>query len=253
MSASPLHKAIAHNKARYEEYAHGQFLRLTDKYHKAPRGSVAIEGRIIYGYPSIGRILRLGTGLQHQFRAPFWVEEKVDGYNVRLARIGDEVLAFSRGGFICPFTTDRAPDLAELRILDEHPDLVLCAEVAGPDQPYISGHPPYIQEDVQLFVFDLMRLDQPGYLPQPEKHELVKRYALPAVQHYGRYTSDQVQEMRELLLRLTGEGREGVVMKEDSARDHRAKLVTSYSCIDDIRGTVDHLRDLPAEYFAGRV
>ena len=253
MPASPLHEAIAHNKARYEEYGHGTFLRLTDKYRGAARGSVAIEGRVIYGYPSIGRILRLETGLQHQFRAPFWVEEKVDGYNVRLARVGDEILAFSRGGFICPFTTDRAPDLAELLILEEHPELVLCAEVAGPDQPYISGHPPYIQDDVQLFVFDLMRLNQPGYLPQPEKHELLQRYGLPTVQHYGRYNADQVQEMRELLLRLTAEGREGVVMKEDSSRDHRAKLVTSYSCIDDIRGTVDHLRDLPAEYFTGRV
>ena len=59
--------------------------------------------------------------------------------------------------------------------------------------------------------------------------------------------------MRDLLMRLTEEGREGVVMKEDSARDHRAKIVTSYSCIDDIRGTIDHLRDLPAEYFTGRV
>ncbi len=253
MSATKLHEAVAHKKARREKYERWEFLRLTDKFHGAARGSVCIEGKVLYGYPSIGRILRLETGLQHQFRAPFWVEEKVDGYNVRVARIGDDVLAFSRGGFICPFTTDRAADLADLRILDEHPDLVLCAEVAGPDQPYISGHPPYIQEDVQLFVFDIMRVGQPSYLPQHEKHELLKRYGLPAVQHYGRFNTNQVSEMRDLLMRLTEEGREGVVMKEDSPRDHRAKIVTSYSCVDDIRGTVDHLRDLPAEYFTGRV
>ncbi len=253
MSVSPLHEAIPHNKARYEDYEHWQFLRLTDKFHEAPRGSVVIHGKVIYGYPSIGRILRLETGLKHQFHAPFWVEEKVDGYNVRLARVGDQVLAFSRGGFICPFTTDRAPDLAELRILEEHPDLVLCAEVAGPGQPYISGHPPYIREDVQLFVFDMMRMGQAGYLPQPEKQALVRQYALPAVQCYGRHTPDQVSELRALMARLAEEGREGVVMKEDSDRDHRTKLVTSYSCVDDIRGTVDHLRDLPAEYFVGRV
>ncbi len=253
MSASLLHEAVAHNKARYEEYGPWKLLRLTDKYHEAPRGSVVIDGKVIYGYPSIGRILRLATGLQHQFRAPFWVEEKVDGYNVRLARVGEDVLAFSRGGFVCPFTTDRAPDLADLRILREQPDLVLCAEVAGPGQPYISGHPPYIKEDVQLFVFDMMRTDRAGYLPQPEKQALLEEYKLPAVCCYGRYRPDQVEEMRALLAQLTEEGREGVVMKEDSTRDHRTKLVTSYSCMDDIRGTVDHLRDLPAEYFVGRV
>jgi len=253
MSPSPLHEAVAHHKARHEEYPGGSYLRLTDKFQGAPRGTVVIDGRVVYGYPSIGRILRLETGLHHQFRAPFWVEEKVDGYNVRILRVDDQVLALSRGGFICPFTTDRAPDLLDLRILEAHPELILCAEVAGPGQPYVSGHPPYIREDVQLFVFDVMRMDQQQYLPQEEKRALVEGYGLPAVAHYGRYAPEQWHEMRELLWRLAGEGREGVVMKEDSPRDHRAKCVTSYSCVDDIRGTVDHLRDLPAEYFMGRV
>ncbi len=246
-------EAIAHHKARHESYPGVDYLRLTDNFHGTPRGSVALRGRVVHGYPSIGRILRLDTGLHQQFEAPFWLEEKVDGYNVRVLRLGDDTLALTRGGFICPFTTDRLPDLIDLQILEHEPDLILCAEVAGPDQPYVSGYPPFIEEDVKLFVFDMMRIDTPGYLPQRKKHELIERYALPAVGFYGYYNADQTVELHELVERLDQEGREGVVLKEDSARDRRAKYVTRYSCVDDIRATVDHMRDLPAEYFTGRI
>jgi len=253
MAPTPLDEAIAHNKAHSEDHAGREYLRLTDDFHGTPRGSVVIQGRVIYGYPSIGRILRLDTGLAHQFQAPFWVEEKVDGYNVRILRLEDDVLALTRGGFVCPFTTDRLPDLIDLRIVEDHPGLVLCAEVAGPEQPYVSGHPPFIREDVQLFLFDIMQEGRPGYLPQREKYRLVERYGLPTVGRFGRHTPDQPEALHELVRQLDREGREGVVMKEDSDRDHRAKYVTSYSCVDDIRATVDHLRDLPPEYFTGRI
>jgi putative ATP-dependent DNA ligase len=253
MAPTPLDEAIAHNKARCEDYGGHEYLRLTDDFHGTPRGSAAIQGRMIVGYPSIGRILRLDTGLAHQFRAPFWVEEKVDGYNVRILRLDDEVLALTRGGFVCPFTTDRLPDLIDLRILEEHPGLVLCAEVAGPEQPYVSGHPPFIREDVELFLFDIMQEGRAGCLPQREKYRLVERYGLPTVGRFGRHAPDRPEALHELVRQLDREGREGVVMKEDSERDHRAKYVTGYSCVDDIRATVDHLRDLPPEYFTGRI
>ena len=68
-------------------------------------------------------------GLRQQFPGYFWAEEKMDGYNVRVARVGDRVVAITRGGYLCPFTSDRLPDLLDLTIFEQHPDLIPCAEI----------------------------------------------------------------------------------------------------------------------------
>jgi putative ATP-dependent DNA ligase len=253
MLPEPMQQALDHRKARAEGFAELRYLRVTDDFHATPRGTVLAGERLVYGYPHIGRILELETGLALQFEQPFWVEEKVDGYNVRVARLGERAVALTRGGFVCPFTTDRLADLADLRILDDHPDLVLCAEVAGPDQPYVAGHPPHVTEGVQLFAFDLMEVGRPGFLPAADRERLLSAYGLTRPQRFGRFAPADWRAIQALVQRLDRERREGVVMKEDSAADRRAKYVTASSCIDDIAAMVDNLLQLPPEYFTGRI
>lgn len=230
-----------------------EYLRYLDDSPALPRGTVSWDGNTVYGYPHIGRILALATGLREQFPTPFWVEEKVEGYNVRICRVRDRVLAFSRGGFVCPFTTDRLPDLLDLAILETHPDLVICAEVAGPENPYLESAPPFIGSDVRLFVFDLMRVGEPGFLPQERTYAIVERHGLPAVQRLGRYTADDVDAIQGILRRFNAEGREGIVFKEDAPGGRRAKYVTSSSGIADIRSTAANILELPPEYFTNRI
>jgi putative ATP-dependent DNA ligase len=254
MLPEPFQLALDHRKARREELPDGgEYLRLTDDFHGLPRGTVLAAGRVVYGYPHIGRILQLETGLAQQFEGPFWVEEKVDGYNVRVARLDGEVVALTRGGFVCPFTTDRLPDLLPLTVFEERPELVVCAEVAGPDQPYVVGHPPQVPSDVALFAFDLMAVDAPGFLTDAETQALLTRYGLPRVERFGRFEAADWATLRTLLTTLGREHREGVVFKEDAPSGRRAKYVTGTSCIDDILATVDNLPQLPPEYFTGRV
>jgi putative ATP-dependent DNA ligase len=251
---STAQQTVVPRRSREEEYPGGTYVRITDDQRDAPRGTAIFAEHVLYGYPHIGRILRLQSGLREQFGDnPFQVEEKVDGYNVRIARIGDAVLAFTRGGFVCPFTTDRLADFIDLRLFQDRPELVVCAEVAGPEQPYVAGHPPHILEDVCLQVFDFMRLDHPGFLPGEEQAQLLQRYALPAVEHYGRHDAGRWEEVRDLLWRLHLEGREGVVFKEEAPGAHRTKYVTGASCVDDIRATADNMLQLPSEYFTGRI
>ncbi len=240
-------------KVRREHWEGGEYLRLLDDHHGLPRGTVEIDGTLVCGYPRIGRILRLASGLRELFSAPFFVEEKVDGYNVRVARVGDRVLAFTRGGFLCPFTTDRLPDLIDPSFFDAHPELVVCMEVAGPDNPYLHGATPQVPKDVQAFVFDLAHKGQTGFLPYEEKLTLLERHPLPCVQRYGRFTVEQIDDLRGLLWQLNEEEREGVVMKEDSPEDRRVKYVTSNSSAADIRNTVRNLLHLPPEYFTNRI
>jgi putative ATP-dependent DNA ligase len=228
-------------------------LRVTDDFGGMPRGTVDFQGTLVRGYPSIGRILRLETGLKEVFSGPFWVEEKINGYNIRIARIGEELLALTRGGFICPFTTDRLADLLDPGFFWHRPDLVLCGEVAGPDNPYMVGAPPYVQEDVRLFVFDVTSLGGSDFLPCSEKSRLLHEFGLPAAPSYGRYESTQWKDLRDLLRHLDGDGLEGIVLKEDPPRGRRGKCVTGASDIEDILLTGRELVDLPAQFFTRRV
>jgi len=247
--------ALKNKKVRSEEAFGLEYLRFSDDFKDIPRGTVIFKDFVIWGYPHIGRIFMLETGLREQFEAPFWVEEKVDGYNVRIFKHGDDYYALSRGGFICPFTTDRLPDLINLRVLDENPDLVVCAEVAGPENPYIEESPPYVKEDVQLFVFDFMKKNSPRFLSHEEKMELIEKYSLPSVNVVGKFTStrEDVEKIKEVLKRFNDEGREGVVFKEDSERNKRAKYITSYANLMDIKVNAKNMLQLPPEYYTNRI
>ncbi len=229
------------------------YQRIADDSGELPRGTVIHDDNILHGYPSIGRLLALERGLQQQFHAPFWMEEKVNGYNVRIARLNGRVLAFTRGGFVCPFTTDRVADLVNTSVFEFEPDLVICGEVAGPGNPYVESSPPFVSEDVRLFVFDLARWNRTGYLPYGEKMALIEQHRLPAVESFGRFEPSDLVRIRKILLRLNEQGREGVVFKEDSADNRRAKYVTSNSSVDDIRATAYTIRELPSNYFTDRV
>jgi len=218
-----------------------------------PRGTAVFDGDAIWGYPQIGRIVTLAGGLREHFAGPFHMEEKIDGYNVRVFRQGDQILALTRGGYVCPFTTDRIADLMDTAIFDERPELVVCAEVAGPGNPYLPGSPAFAGDDVEAYVFDLMHRDRPGFLPHGDKRRLLARYRLPAVRDFGVFDHGALPAIRKIVAGLNEDGREGVVFKGDGPRAHRAKYITSNAGIADIRLSMPNLREMPAEFFTNRV
>ncbi len=252
-ASPPIEQALRKGKAQQATYQGLEYLRLTDASKHAPRGTAVLGETTVFGYPGIGRVLALKPGLDQNFAAPFWVEEKINGYNVRVFRLDDRVLALTRGGFVCPFTTDRLADLLDLDLFEDAPDLVVCGEVAGPDNPYLESSPPFVSDDVRLFVFDTMRLNRPGFQPQSETYTVVERYQFDAVQHFGRHSHEDIQAIQDILRRLNDEGREGLVFKEDSPRNRRAKDVTSDSSISDIRATAANIMELPPEYYTNRI
>lgn len=243
------------DSARIEEIGAWHYLRFTRGFRSVPVGTAVFGDTVVYGYPKIGRIFRLDQGLQAQFAHPFWVEEKIDGYNVRVFRQEDEVLALTRRGFVCPFTTDRMADLMDLTIFEARPDLVVCAEVVGPDNPYNESEraPADVPEDVRLFVFDLMRAGSPECLPYRRRGRLVEDFGLPAVPAYGRFRPDEAHRLSALMLELDRHVREGVVLKEDSSRDRRAKYVTGSINLADVRVSAKAVKQLPADYFIQRI
>ncbi|MEJ7620538.1 MAG: RNA ligase [Aquificaceae bacterium] len=248
-----LKEALRKNKLRSETFGNLEYLRFTDDFKEVPRGTLLFKDNILWGYPHIGRIFQLTTGIPEQFQAPFWVEEKVDGYNVRVFMHQGEIYALTRGGYVCAFSTDRVLDFIDPVFFEENPDLVLCMEVAGPENPYVEESPPYVKEDVKFFLFDIMQKNRQGFLPYREKLRLIEKYNLPSVERYGLYTPEQIEELKALLRRLNEEKREGVVLKEDSERDKRAKYITSYANLNDIRITSLNMLGLPADYYTNRL
>ncbi|VVM04873.1 RNA ligase [Methylacidimicrobium tartarophylax] len=249
---SDIHAAIVAKKAKQESFGRWPYARLLHEWQGLPRGTLFAEGVVVPGYPKIGRVQTL-SGILTQFHAPFWVEEKVDGYNVRIFRAGDEIYAATRGGLVCPFTTDRWADLVDPSIFSAHPDLILCGEVTGPETPYIEGTSPLVRQGIGFFLFDVIRQGVEGFLPVEERHALARSFGLPEVPFYGRIDPKDLRELRTILWRLDAQEREGVVLKEDSPRSFRAKYVTGSAELSDIASMTERYLDVPPEYFTERV
>ena len=227
--------------------------RFADDFHGIPRGTVCIAGRIVPGYPHIGRLLALGAGVRAHFGGPFVAEEKIDGYNVRIVCCEGEVLPLTRGGFVCPFTADRLADLADVGpFFAAHPDAVLCAEVAGPGNPYISARPPRARERLRLFVFDVMDPTRGSLLSPDERDEALAHSGLPRVPHLGRFGPNHVEPLVDVVRRLDAEGSEGVVLKavDGSAR---FKYATPRINLEDIVGDAFLIPALEPGFFSGRM
>ena len=246
-------RAVAQGRVERLEYDGLALERCNDDVGHLPRGSIRAGGRVLYGYPHIGRILVLRRGLHEQLSGPFHVEEKINGYNVRIARVDGRLLAFTRGGFVCPFTTDRLPDLLDPAFFDAHPDKILCAEVAGPDNPWLDASPPFITRDVRLFVFDIGEWNRPDYLPVAACQRLLTEFDLPGVPAWGWSDASRYDELAARILELNEQGREGLIFRQESPRPRRVKYVTARVNLEDIQRSATRMPDMPPGYFAGRI
>ncbi|NPA98139.1 MAG: RNA ligase, partial [Crenarchaeota archaeon] len=116
------------------------------------------EEKIIHGYPSIQRLALL-EGVPLHMIDEVIVEEKMDGYNVRVTIAGGRVIAITRGGYICPYTTARINRLYGDKIkeaLRESEDLVLAGEVVGTENPYVVYEYPEAG-GFDYFIFDALK------------------------------------------------------------------------------------------------
>lgn len=254
ISPDVLAEARALDRVRELDYDGLRYLRFNDKLHNIPRGTVVLGGRVIPGYPSIGRIFVLEAGVKENLRGEFYAEEKIDGYNVRVIRHAGELLALTRGGFICPFTSDRLPDLAPFAAVfdDEGEDLIVCGEVAGPDNPYINAAVCTVDKDIGFFAFDLMRCDRSGFVSLPRRERLLQQHALPRAELLGKFRPTQLRQLRQLVLDLERRGVEGVVFKP-VGHEPRIKYVTPGTNLADIISDVPLLAELPEEFFELRL
>ncbi|BCB97177.1 RNA ligase [Dissulfurispira thermophila] len=227
------------------------FIRLSQGYKHYQRGTVFYDKGIIPGYPRIMRILHLANGINRYFKDKFYIEEKMDGYNVRIAVINATPIAFTRGGFICPFTTDRISDLINTNFFNEYPEYTVCGEVVGPGSPYNTEDIPYIDEDVAFFAFDL--IDEKGnHLSAENRYKIFERFNIQQVKRWGPFSASDIDTVKNIVLELDRDSREGIVIK--SVSDGKpVKYVTLSSCLRDLEATTHLITELPAGFFMQRI
>ncbi len=229
-----------------------EFVRLCQDYKKLPRGTIFYEGGSLSGYPHIMRILHLERGISRYMKTSrFFVEEKMDGYNVRIARINGQTIAFTRGGFICPFTTDRVYDLIDPRFFDRYPDYILCGEVVGPGSPYNTEIIPYVEEDIIFYVFDIARING-GFLLPEERIATLSNFEMEQVKRWGPFDISNIKEIKEIVLDLDRREREGIVIKPLNS-GKALKYVTLSSCLRDLKATTHLISEIPSGFYIQRI
>jgi putative ATP-dependent DNA ligase len=246
-------EAAAKHLLRDEEYEGLRYRRLDADLHGVMRGTALIEGRVLPAFPHIGRILALGAGMRKHLRGRFRIEEKIDGYNVRIARIAGRILPFTRGGFVCPFTDDRLPELVDLEpMFEAHPDLILCAEISGRGNPYSASPSQRVSDDVEVHAFDMMRFDRSEFVDLEDCDAVLERFRIPRAPIVGWFEASQADEVKQRVLELDRMGAEGIVFKP--LRDGlRIKYVTPTTNLCDITREVHLLAELQASTFVLRI
>jgi len=237
-----------------EEFDGITYYRVVKKVGELKKGTVVTDSGVIYGFPRIARIMHLENGVKLAFNNPFYLEEKVDGYNVRIVRVQDQVFAFTRGSYVCPFSTDRLIDFFDYEnFFKENPDLIVCGEIAGPENPYNGESPPYVTEDVSFFAFDIRNKNSGWQIPMEKRYKLFDEYKIPTVTRFGRYTSSDIKDLKKHIQGLNEKGCEGLVFKPTDPSEKTVKYVTEGSCLRDMKVTSSLMIEYQAEFFTNRM
>ena len=221
------------------------------------RGTAVFLGKelsVVRGFPKIKRAFFLKPLIKKHFSDRVAVEEKMNGYNVRAALVEDKVLALTRGGFVCPYTTSklREDDNVE-RFLREHPSMMLCGEAVGEKNPYVV-HRYEEAGDFGFFVFDLRDRVTNAAMPVLKRNALVKEYGLKHVRLFGIFEKGRAaEEVFRIVRELAEEGREGVVIKDPDMKLPPIKYTSSQTNAGDLAYAFHFPYEYGREFFFSRI
>ncbi|ELY48337.1 RNA ligase [Natronorubrum sulfidifaciens] len=212
------------------------------------RGTSLIDGTVVRGFPKVPRTLVLSEGVPERFADQpgdrIAVEEKLNGYNVRVVRLDGERLAFSRSGMICPFTTRILERLVDLEALfEQYPEAMVCGEMIGPENPYTAHDYPDV-DSIAFRAFDWRDRESGEPLPVETRRERYDTFDVPQTRLFGQFEVDAAAaEIRRIIEELDAEDREGVIMKSP---DGTAQLKYTTSAAN--QGDLAYAFSLPFDY-----
>ncbi|OPX58724.1 MAG: ATP dependent DNA ligase domain protein [Methanobacterium sp. PtaB.Bin024] len=221
-------------------------------------GTMVIMGEeieVIRGFPKIRRTLLLKPALEKHFTGGnVAVEEKMNGYNVRIACIDHRIFAFTRGGYVCPYTTRKANEILDLDLFfQENPDMVICGEMVGTLNPYVSHYYPEVGK-LGFRIFDLRKKITNTPLTVMDKRELLEEYGLEPVRLLGIFSVKEApKKILEIVKDLGYKDREGVVMKDPMMQLEPLKYTSSQAQASELEYALSYPFDLARAFLFSRI
>ncbi len=210
------------------------------------------NGEVVWGYPRIRRPLMLEAAVKRHFSDNIAVEEKMNGHNVRVLSIDGEVVALTRGGFICPYSTEVATRLLPEEILEEHSNLVLCGEMVGPENPYVPKDV-YPTDTIDFYLFDIAQKNRKGTFGVQKTHEFAMEFGLKAAPYFGEFHKESAPDrIKQIVIKLGRQGREGVVIKDPENRAAALKYTSSETNCSDLAVAFRYYNDYALDFFVSR-
>ncbi|MBW9222861.1 RNA ligase [Methanothermococcus sp. SCGC AD-155-K20] len=250
------------------KYKNKKYIAFKKKLRHIERGTTLFlnDGMdVVMGYPKIRRALVLDPTLKKYFIDNIVVEEKLNGYNIRIVNIDNEILAITRGGRICPFTTKKVLKLLNMNILRDYPDLMLCGEMVGLNNPYVPNYYPEVDntiyknkdtsitENLGFYIFDMRNRGTNIPLPIEEKNRLLEKYNIPYVKPLGILKKEGIMEIKNIVSKLNSEKREGIVLKDPNMLVDPIKYTTHYTQYSDLSVAFKYLFDLGIDFMFSRL
>ncbi len=255
----PLHRITGALKRKTLQYVRGKpELFRFDKPISHVEGGTAVfiePFDVVRGFPKISRTLMLYPAVSRHFSScrKVAVEEKMNGYNVRVALIGDEIVGLTRGGFVCPYTTEKARYLIGREFFLDYPQYVLCGEMVGPDSPYVPKSF-YDIESLEFFAFDVREKITGKPMPVMKRRALMEEYGIKSVRLFGEFNTDEAHiEITRIIKELGSAMHEGVVIKDPEMSVPPVKYTSSQSNCADLRYAFEFYNDFGRDFFFGRV
>ena len=210
-----------------------------------------IDIDIARGYPKTSRILMLERGMKKNFESTVYAEEKLNGYNVRLVKIFGEIKALTRGGLDCPYTNERIDKEKYEEFFSENPEMMLCGEVIGQNNPYVEKR--YLEEaEFGYYVFDIRDKETNVPIGIPEKNKTLEEYGIEKIREIGKYEPDQGKELLEEVRKMGKEGREGIVLKTRNM-DKQMKYTANQSSNTELEYAFKFWNDYGKDFMFRRI
>jgi putative ATP-dependent DNA ligase len=216
-------------------------------------GTVIFEnGEVVFGYPKIRRPLMLAAAIERHFSHTVAVEEKMNGHNVRILSLNGEIVALTRGGFICPYSTEVARSKIPEAVFEKHPQRVLCGEMVGPENPYVASSV-YPTDGIDFYLFDVTEKNCKGTLGVHRTHEVADEFGLRSAAFLGEFSKETAaKKIKEIIIKLGRQGREGVVMKDPENAVPPLKYTSSRTNCSDLAVAFRYYNDYALDFFVSR-
>lgn len=241
----------------WNEYQH--LFRFEHKALHIDIGSVLVQKddsfSLVLGFPKIKRAMLLGPAIKYNFGniAKVAVEEKMNGYNVRVISLDGKLVAFTRSGHVCPYSSEKANILLDHSFFTENPQLVLYGEMVGPDNPYVPKEI-YGIESLEFFVFDIRHKNTGSPLPLHERRSLAEKYGFRQVRFFGEFAVQEAPDMITNIIREIGKiGHEGVVIKDPKMVLQPIKYTASQSNCSDLRHAMKVYNESGRDFIFSRI